>query len=85
MTSPQNGTFIKTAIELTAELKSSRTIKTIEIYFNNTLLDRVLNIEKYFIYQKTLTPKTIELQNILKILVIDELDNKTEKEILLYR
>ncbi|TSC89784.1 MAG: 1A family penicillin-binding protein [Parcubacteria group bacterium Gr01-1014_3] len=83
--SPKNGSFLKNPLSVYAEIKTNLNIKTVEVYFNNQLIDRVLNVGKYYIYTKNLSLQNIELQNTLKILVLDELNNKSEKEIILYK
>jgi penicillin-binding protein 1C len=83
--SPSSGEFIKNPLLLAADIRSSLNIKKLEVYFNDTLIDQLSNISGNYDYRKNLQISGANLQNILKIAVTDELNNRTEKEIILYK
>ncbi|NCN52985.1 hypothetical protein GW950_00800 [Candidatus Wolfebacteria bacterium] len=85
--SPLNGTFIQNGrILVQAKISNQKEIKIIQLLFNNQLVDvRTLNLGKEFIYQFNLVPSNLEIQNLLKINVIDLEDKESSKEIILYK
>jgi len=84
--SPQNGEFIKTQINVRAQIASPIEIKSIELFFNNQSIDKQIS---YFgasaYYQFNFLPKNIEIQNSLKIKITDSAGNQNEKEIILFK
>lgn len=85
--SQKNGDFIKTKnINVIAQINSHFDIKTIELLFNDVLMDkRTGSFGITFNYQFSLVPKKIELQNSLKIKISDVFGNQTEQEIILFK
>lgn len=82
---PKNGEFLKNPLYLAADLKSNLNIKKIEVYFNNLLIDQFSNVGTFYSYKKNLQIGNIELQNVLKIVAIDDANNRGEKEVILYK
>ena len=83
--SPANGSFMKNPLILALNLKSSSGIKKLEIFFNGLLIDQQSNLGKENTYVKNFNIVNPELQNILKISATDELNNKTSRELILYK
>ena len=83
--SPQNGDFVKDAIDVRAIVKSSSNLDKIEIYLNDQLIDRKtpnsLGIYEY-LYQ--INEQKMELQNLLKIKISDVLGNAAEREVVVF-
>ena len=82
--SPNNGSFLQNPLILSVDTKSDLNIKKLEIYFNNSLIDSVFNISGNYSYRKTLQVTNTESQNLLRIVAVDESNNKAEKEIIIY-
>lgn len=85
LVAPQSGEFIKSPLFLSADLNSALNMKKMEVYFNNFLIDQVSNLGTSYSYQKNFQLGNTELQNNLKIIIIDDLNNRSEKEIILYK
>mgnify|MGYP001578888413 CR=1 FL=1 len=68
-----------------ANIKSANNIKKIEVFFNNKLIDQQINLGKDFSYVKNSSLTNIELQNVFKITITDDLNNKTSRELILYK
>ncbi|MEK7640880.1 MAG: transglycosylase domain-containing protein [Patescibacteria group bacterium] len=84
--SPLNGSFVKNPLILSFVAKSASGIKKIEIYFNDKLIDQIDGgTNKEYLYTKNLNLTNIELQNILKLVVLDGLNNRTSRELILYK
>lgn len=83
--SPSNGSFIKNPLVIVANIKSSANIKSLEIYFNDKLIDQQFNSGKEFTYAKNFNLTNIDLQNTMKIVLTDELNNETSKDLILYK
>ena len=84
--SPNNGSFVKNPLILAFNAKSSSGIKRIEVYFNDKLIDQIDGVSgKEYNYTKNFNSLNIDLQNILKLVVIDGLNNRTSRELILYR
>ncbi len=83
--SPNNGGFIKNPLVIVANVRSSTNIKDLEVYFNDKLIDEQLNSGKEFTYAKNLNLINIDLQNTMKIVLTDEFNNKTSKNLILYK
>ncbi len=83
--SPNTGSFIQNPMILVADLKSAVNIKKLEVYFNNALIDFMSNLGTSYSYKKNLQLSSTYPQNALKIIVIDDSNNKAEKEIILYK
>lgn len=84
--SPQNGEFIKTQINVRAQIASPIEIKDIELFFNNQSIDKkTASFGASALYQFNFLPKNIELQNSLKIKITDSAGNQNEKEIILFK
>ena len=85
--SPKNGAFINTEnISVAAEFNTLNDIKNIELFFNNELMDqRFGNFGKSFVYQFNLLTKKTELQNSLKIKILDVLNKELSKDVILYK
>lgn len=85
--SPANGDFLKSkTLPIKAQLNSQSDIHRIQLLFNNELADdQIANFGKSTVYQFNLTPQKIELQNTLKIKVVDSLNKETAKEIILFK
>jgi len=83
---PENGAFINIPIDLDVSIKSGSDIIKMEIYFNGTLVElKNENLGKNYVYRNQLNPPNIELQNSLKIAAFDAANNKTEKEIIVFK
>lgn len=85
LVSPNNGSFISNPMLLAADLKSALNIKKLEIYFNTSLIDILSNLGTSYSYRKNFQLSNLNPQNILKVIVTDDLNNKSEKEIILYK
>lgn len=83
--SPRNGDFLGSSLNLSADIKSDSAVKQLQIYFNGKLMDQVSNPGSAYAYRKNLPLFGADLQNILKIVAIDELNNRAEREIILYK
>jgi membrane carboxypeptidase/penicillin-binding protein PbpC len=83
--SPVNGSFIGSQINLVANIKSALNIKKVEVYFNGSLIDQLGGLGGNYYYSRTLRPTNVDIQNILKVVVIDESGKRFEKEIILYK
>ncbi len=84
ISSPVNGGFVSNSIRVIADIQSAVAIKKIEVFFNNFLLDQILSPGTNYSYNKTFNIQA-DLQNILRMIVVDNSGNKSEKEIILYR
>ncbi len=86
LSGPKNGEFIQKNIFVSAEIVSSNDISQIQLFFNGELMDdRVGLLGKTVTYQFNLIPRNILLQNLLKILVVDNNKTETIKEVILYK
>lgn len=85
ISSPANGSFISNPLTLAFDLQSKINIKKLEIYFNNSLIDFASNLGTNYSYRKNFQLNNIYAQNLLKISVIDDLNNKIEKQLILYK
>jgi len=85
--SPKNGDFIKNnSISVNINISSDFEISKIEALFNDSLVGATQQlIGKNYNLTQTITPTTIEPQNILKIKIYDLLGNSTEKSIILFK
>lgn len=83
--SPSSGDFMKNPLLLAADIQSSLSIRKLEVYFNNILIDQLSNVSGNYNYRKSFQLNNADLQNVLKVVVIDESNNRNEKEIILYR
>ena len=82
---PVNGDFIANSFELVARVSSGSPISKIEVYFNNVLLTRSEDIVSQELnYQKLLTPNNIELQNLVKVVAVDNAGGSVEKSLILF-
>lgn len=84
--SPNNGEFIiNNQIPIDAEIISNANITKIEIFLNNFLIhSQNLNTGLNSRYKVNISVTSPKLQNYLKIVVWDSLNNKTEKEVIMY-
>lgn len=88
---PANGSFIGTnSIPLNIKIMSLEEIKDVNIYFNNILVNKnssmILNKNNSeYLFNGNFTPTNPELQNILKVVVLDVKDNYHQKEIILFK
>lgn len=82
---PLNGSFLKNPFTVVANIQSANNIKTIEVFFNDKLIDQKINFGKEFSYVKNFNLGAIDLQNTLKITITDDLNNKTSRELILYK
>ncbi|MDP3052717.1 MAG: PBP1A family penicillin-binding protein [bacterium] len=84
--SPNNGDFVKDAINIKATIKSDVNLDKIELYFNNQLIDRKspgsLGVYEY---QYQIANQKFDLQNSLKIKVSDVYGNSAEKEVIVFQ
>ncbi len=87
ITYPENGSFIKGTIPVQAQISAKFNIRNIQLFFNDLLMDnRIITQEnKEILYQFNLVSKNTQLQNSLKLKVIDEFGNEIIKEIILFR
>ncbi len=87
VSSPKNGDFIKSdPISIQSKFDSQSDIKTMQLFFNDELVDQKSgNFGKSGNYQFNLIPKKINLQNSLKIKLVDSFGKETIKEIILYK
>lgn len=83
--SPQSGDFINDVVSVTADIQSLINIKKIEVYFNGNLVDLANNLGNNYFYRKNIFTFGAGLQNILKIVTTDDLNNKSEREVILYK
>ncbi|MBI2592879.1 MAG: transglycosylase domain-containing protein [Candidatus Colwellbacteria bacterium] len=84
--SPGNGSFVSGDVPVEASINSARSIEKIELYLNNELVDDIIgNLGTSPTYKKNLTPKNINLQNLLVLRVTDSAGGKAAKEIILYK
>ncbi len=83
---PKNGEFVRNVFYLSADVRSSLNLKKLEVYLNNTPVDNISNLASgVYSYRKNLTVNNLDTQNILKIVATDELNQRAEKEIILYK
>lgn len=85
VSSPVNGDFIRGPLSLHASVISTISIKKIEVYFNNTLLDQLSNLGSNYTYDRMFQISNPDLQNILRFVATDSSGNTSEKQIILYR
>lgn len=85
VTTPLNGSFIKNSLSVVANIKSANNIKNIDVFFNDKLIDQRLNQGKDFSYVRTFNLTDAETQNLLRIVITDDLNNKTAREVILYK
>ncbi len=84
--SPSNGSFLKNPLILSFNAKSSSGIKKVEVYFNDKLIDQSDGgANKEYNYVKNLNLTNVELQNVLKLIAVDGLNNRTSRELILYK
>lgn len=82
---PGNGGFIKNPLIFSANIHSSSNIKKLEVYFNDKLLDQLINLGKQYSYVKNFNLSNIDLQNNLRVIITDDLGNNISKELILYK
>lgn len=83
--SPANGSFIQNQFFMSFDLQSKINIRKLEIYFNNILIDTLPNLGTAYSYRKNLQVSNVFAQNLLKISAVDDLNNKIEKNLILYK
>jgi len=84
--SPKKGDYIRGAIAVNAEIKAQFSLTKIQLFLNDTLIDERNGVfDKFSSYQYTFLPVKTELQNSLKIKMIDSSGNESVKEIILYK
>jgi len=85
-TSPSNGDFITNQININSTITSSLDISKVEVYLNNNLIDsKVGDLGTSYIYNSTLTPQGITLQNMLVIRVTDSSGAQTTEQFILFQ
>ncbi|MDO8466999.1 MAG: transglycosylase domain-containing protein [bacterium] len=85
LVTPLNGSFIRNPLNIVANIKSANNIKKVEVFFNDKLIDQQVSQGKEFVYVKNLNLSDIELQNFFKLTITDDLNNKTSRELILYK
>lgn len=85
--SPINGSFLTgNQINLEAKINSGSDINKIEVWFNNQLANLYqANFGKDYLLKTNLTFSNIQLQNLLKLIIWNSANQKTEKEIILFK
>lgn len=83
--SPRNGSFIGNQINLAANIKSALNIKRVGVYFNGSLIDQLDGLSGSYYYNRTFQSINADIQNTLKMVIIDESGKRFEKEIILYK
>lgn len=84
---PKSGASVSNLLELEAKIVSANlNIDKIELYFNGVLVgSKTDNLGKDFIYTAAIGLSNVELQNLFKFVVFDEKNNRTEKDIILFK
>ncbi len=85
--SPTKGSAIfNNKISVSTQVSSPADITKMEIWFNNKIISQQSgNFGKNWSYQNIVSASDVQLQNLFKIVVWDNQNNKTEKEIILYK
>ncbi|MDP3901715.1 MAG: transglycosylase domain-containing protein [bacterium] len=82
---PTDGNFLDKQLGIEFFATSNRPIIKTEIYFNNQLIDeRIINDLQEFSYKWNFTNLLWRQQNLVKIVVQDNLNRKSEQEIIVY-
>lgn len=85
--SPKNGSFIGSNITVQADIVMPKTIASVSVLFNNSLLQTQKGVfeSNSVFFSENFSINKLELQNVLKIVIEDVENNRSEKEIILYR
>ncbi len=82
---PVNGSFIDKNLSVEAQINSEAEILNIEIYLNNKLIGQQSgNLGKNYTYKQTFNLNSVDLQNSLKIKVLDSASRSTEQSVVVY-
>ncbi len=82
---PQSGDFIDGRISVSAEINSANLLSKAELYLNNNLLDTESGIAKNnFRYEAVLSPSTLGLQNLLRLVAWDDKNNSREVSLIVF-
>lgn len=82
---PVNGSFINDLLNIEAEIKSTSQIVKIEVYLNNILISQKSDsFDNIYTYKESFKVNQINLQNTLKIKVLDSFSHQSESEIIIY-
>jgi len=83
--SPKNGEFVKTPVVVQADIKSSKGLSKIELYFNRRLVNSFdLFGQNLYRYQYFLTD-AIDSQNLIEIKVFDREGVQKQETIIVFR
>lgn len=86
ITSPKNGSFITSNLTVEFSASMPEKISRVDIIFNNSLLQtKVINASKNLEFKENFSINSLEVQNILKVVVYDEKGGQREDEVILYR
>lgn len=85
ITNPQNGSFLQgTVIQFRSQIESAFGIKSIKLYFNDTLINETNSLQNNN-YQFDFTPSSIDAQNKIKVVVSDTLGNSNEASLIVFK
>lgn len=83
---PTSGSFITNTVNIQASINSVFDLKSIELYFNNQLVDqRIYNLNKDYYYSYQLRTVNPNLQNSIKLRVTDIFNNVGEQEVIVFK
>lgn len=83
--SPENGDFIERRFKLEFQVRATKSLAKVEVYFNDRLLeDRSGDMGTEFNYKKSVSVNNLESQNLLEVRIENETGAKTQEEIILF-
>ncbi len=86
VSSPKNGDFITSQVNISALAESGNGLSKIEVYLNNNLIDsKVGELGNSYNYAASLTPVGLSLQNMLVIRATDANGGSSSKQLILFK
>lgn len=84
--SPQSGSFVSGDVSARFDISSERDLRVVELFLNDELINTVNSgLEKNFTYKVEIQESLLDLQNLIKIRVVD-VDGLTEEEsVIIYK
>jgi 1A family penicillin-binding protein len=85
ISSPQQGAFIQNPFSLNFDAQNDGGLQTIEIYWNENLVERIQVSGNSYSYVKALTVPSVNSQNLLRIKVVAQNGSEKTAQVIVYK
>lgn len=83
--SPQKGDFVKDNFAVNFTVTSSDELKSVEIYFNDSLVEKISISGISYVYQKNIFVQNLDTQNLVSIRAINKNGQETREGVIVFK